>query len=274
MIHWYISSQRWCSCMHRASNISINLWTARVLPLHHNVFPPWGFQDRAEQKGLGIWLTSPWCITVIWIWINVKRCMIHYIDVIMTTNASQVTSRTVVYSTVYSDADQRKHQSSASLAFVWGIHRDRWIPRTSGQLRGKCFHLMTSLWQLFSRYLAHLQRVMMFIQNLVSQIFGLISQHTSAEGQLIFLPRCTGTHYDDVIMGAIVSQITNPTIGTGEFPARMASNAENVSISWRHHGISCSTWWHYDVIRVSALLVICVENPQVSRRIFARNVGN
>ena len=68
----------------------------------------------------------------------------HYIDVIMTTMTSQITSLTVVYSTVYSDADQWKHQSSASLAFVWGIHRDRWIPRTNGQLRGKCFHLMTS----------------------------------------------------------------------------------------------------------------------------------
>ena len=32
--------------------------------------------------------------------------------------ASQITSLTIVYSTVYSDADQRKHQSSASLAFV------------------------------------------------------------------------------------------------------------------------------------------------------------
>ena len=70
---------------------------------------------------------------------------IHYIDVIMTTMASQITSLTVVYSTVYSDgADQRKHQSSASLAFVWGIHQDLWIPRTKDQLRGKCFHLMTS----------------------------------------------------------------------------------------------------------------------------------
>ena len=68
----------------------------------------------------------------------------HYNDVIMTTIASQITSLMVVYSTVYSDPDQRKHQSSASLAFVWGIHRDRWIPRTKGQLRGKCFHLMTS----------------------------------------------------------------------------------------------------------------------------------
>ena len=41
----------------------------------------------------------------------------------MGTIASQITSLTIVYSTVYSDADQRKHQSSASLAFVWGIHR-------------------------------------------------------------------------------------------------------------------------------------------------------
>ena len=37
--------------------------------------------------------------------------------------ASQITSLTIVYSIVYSDADQRKHQCSASLAFVRGIHR-------------------------------------------------------------------------------------------------------------------------------------------------------
>ena len=35
--------------------------------------------------------------------------------------ALQVTSFTIVYSIVYSGADQRKHQSSGSLAFVWGI---------------------------------------------------------------------------------------------------------------------------------------------------------
>ena len=71
----------------------------------------------------------------------------HYGDVVMATVASQITSLNIVYSTVYSGADQRKHQSSASLAFVWGIHRYRWIPRTKGQLRGKCFHLMTSSWR-------------------------------------------------------------------------------------------------------------------------------
>ena len=47
----------------------------------------------------------------------------HYDDVIMTMLASQITSLAVVYSIVYSGVDQRKHQSSASLAFVREIHR-------------------------------------------------------------------------------------------------------------------------------------------------------
>ena len=46
----------------------------------------------------------------------------HYSDVIMGTMVSQITSLTNVYSTVYSGTDQRKHQSSVSLAFVCGIH--------------------------------------------------------------------------------------------------------------------------------------------------------
>ena len=57
-----------------------------------------------------------------------------HIDVKMSTMASQITSLTVIYSTIYSGTDQRKHQSSASLAFVRGIHQ--WsplIPRTKGQ---------------------------------------------------------------------------------------------------------------------------------------------
>ena len=47
----------------------------------------------------------------------------HYNDVIMSAMASQITSLTIVYSTVYPGTDKRKHQSSASLAFVMGIHR-------------------------------------------------------------------------------------------------------------------------------------------------------
>ena len=47
----------------------------------------------------------------------------HCSNVIMITMASQITSFRVVYATVYQSADQRKYQSSASLACVRGIHR-------------------------------------------------------------------------------------------------------------------------------------------------------
>ena len=48
---------------------------------------------------------------------------LHYNGVIMSTMASQITSLAIVYSTVYSGTDERKHQSSGSLAFVRGVHR-------------------------------------------------------------------------------------------------------------------------------------------------------
>ena len=54
---------------------------------------------------------------------NINKPLDHCNDVIMSTMVSQITSRTIVYSTIYWSADQRKQQSSTSLAFVWGIHR-------------------------------------------------------------------------------------------------------------------------------------------------------
>ena len=69
----------------------------------------------------------PWkyFMSLIWIW-AVSSCIWkdeHYGDVIMTMLAFQITSLTVVYSIVYWGVNQRKHQSSASLAFVREIHR-------------------------------------------------------------------------------------------------------------------------------------------------------
>ena len=72
----------------------------------------------------------------------------HYTDVTMSPMGSQITSLVIVYATIYSGADQRKHQSSASLAFVRGIHRG------PGK-RGKCFHLMTSSWHIWARVWCH-----------------------------------------------------------------------------------------------------------------------
>ena len=70
----------------------------------------------------------------------------HYNDVIMSAMASQITGVSIVCSTFGSGADQRKHQSSASLAFVRGIHQWPMNSPQKGQWRGTCFHLMTSSW--------------------------------------------------------------------------------------------------------------------------------
>ena len=51
----------------------------------------------------------------------------QYSEVIMGSMASRISSLIIVYSTVHSGADQRKHQSSVSLA------GDRWIPSKNGQ---------------------------------------------------------------------------------------------------------------------------------------------
>ena len=48
---------------------------------------------------------------------------IDYNDVVKGAMAPQITSLTIIYSTVDSGTEQRKHQSSALLAFVRGIHR-------------------------------------------------------------------------------------------------------------------------------------------------------
>ena len=91
-------------------------------------------------------------------------------------------------------------------------------------------------------------------------------------------------HYNDVIMGMMASQITSLTIvystviqaqikenikaprhwplcreftGSGEFPAQRASNAENVSIWWRHH-VMAITWWCHGMETLSSWMHLSV----------------
>ena len=59
--------------------------------------------------------------------------VLHYNDDIMSAMAFQITSVSIVYSAVCSGADQRKHQSSATLALVREIHRWPVKSRTKGQ---------------------------------------------------------------------------------------------------------------------------------------------
>ena len=78
----------------------------------------------------------------------------HYDDVIMTTLASQISSLAIVYSIVHSDADQRKHQSSASLAFVRGIHRGPVNSPHKGPVTRKMFPFDdVIMWQQYQSFL-------------------------------------------------------------------------------------------------------------------------
>ena len=65
--------------------------------------------------------------------------IIHPSDGIMSRMASQITSVVLVYSTVYSGANQGKHQGSASLAFLRRIHRWPVNPPHKGPVTRKIF---------------------------------------------------------------------------------------------------------------------------------------
>ena len=66
-----------------------------------------------------------------------RYCMAHCSDVIMSSMAPQITGVSIVCSTVCSD--QRKHQSSALLDFVRGIHRSRVNSLHKGPVTRKIF---------------------------------------------------------------------------------------------------------------------------------------
>ena len=86
---------------------------------------------RSTKKKITILLTWSYLIKlappVSWysgfVKLRISYSNLHYSDVIMDTMTSQITGVSIAYSTAYSGEDQRKHQSSASLAFVRGIHR-------------------------------------------------------------------------------------------------------------------------------------------------------
>ena len=110
----------------------------------------WFGIDVAIQSRIDFFHTQLWFPASSWVCIPQKSLAIahdfwnHYNDTIMGAMPSQMTNLTIVYSTVYSDADQRKHQSAASLAFVRGIHRGLVNSQHKWPVTWKCLHLMTS----------------------------------------------------------------------------------------------------------------------------------
>ena len=105
----------------------------------------------------------------------------HYNDDIMGAIASQITSLTTVYSTVNSGADQRKHRSSAPLAFV----RGEFTGPFPAQMASNAENI--SIWL---RHHAHVMTSSLFFSNCpagLSTIWGRIAWHprrTGARGLL------------------------------------------------------------------------------------------
>ena len=80
-------------------------------------------------------------------WCKIDACwMMHYSDAIMCAMASQITSLTIVYSTVYSGAGHRKTPNLRVTGLCWGIHRWPVNSPHKWPVTRKIFHLMTSSW--------------------------------------------------------------------------------------------------------------------------------
>ena len=102
--------------MVKSESFPIFMWLTAFTGYSETVFiidDYWMFSYKT-----GLWLSYKSKVDFSEVW-----GAIHYDDVIMSEIASQITSLTIVYSAVYLDAYQRKYQSSASLAFVRGIHQ-------------------------------------------------------------------------------------------------------------------------------------------------------
>ena len=170
--------------------------------------------------------------------------------------ASQITSLTIVYSTVYSDADQRKHQSSASLAFVRGIHRRPVNSPHKWPVTRKMFPFDDVI--MYPDTLSHRQASATHLK--LGCIY-ILSTDVRSSNELQWLGVTKGPHDDeaggvsnhqphDCLRNRLFShrskktskfRITGLCAGnspvTVEFPAQRTSNAENVSIWRRHHGL-------------------------------------
>ena len=102
-----------------------------------NVFIWWRHHAQGIQSQHDVcnckWLVRSSIIRSVRVVPSLPMYTMHYSGVIMGAMASQITSLTIVYLTVGSGTDQRKHQRSASLALRGEFTGDRWIPRTKGQ---------------------------------------------------------------------------------------------------------------------------------------------
>ena len=189
------------------------------------------------------------CLGILWVR-RVSRCVnfmfyvstllqkhqYHYNDVIMSLTAPQINSLMIVYSTVYSDADQRKHQSSTSLAFVRGIHRGPVNSPHKGPVTRKMFPFDDIITKIF--VLIDLTYVTIFHRASSSSL----QWHNNGRHGVSKLP-ASPFFTKPFVQAQIKENIKGNWAFWAEFtgdrwiPLTKSSNAENVSI-WRRLHVS------------------------------------
>ena len=144
----------------------------------------------------------------------------HYSDVIMIAMASQITSLTIVYSTDYSGADQRKHQSSASLAFVTGefpaqrasnAENVAWCRQAASHYLNQCWPSGTTLF--------HNELTCNFSVQIISNV-GNVSQWMPSSWSLFLFEEgiaCLGYKYMSVRQ-CIIMRWTHPAMDCSRCP--------------------------------------------------------
>ena len=177
--------------------------------------------------------------------------------------AYQTTSLTIVYSTVYSDADQRKHKSTATLAFVRGIHRWPMDSPHKGPVTRKMFpnswrhreNLIQRLVILTSAAIGAdgFLSVLLHASICVSVHSALQCRHNELDGVsnhqplYCFLNRLSRGWSKKTSKLRVTGLCEGNSPVTGEFPAQTASNAQmfpfdDVHSECRYHSNTVRIW--------------------------------
>ena len=147
---------------------------------------------------------------------------------------------------------------------------DRWIPRTNGQWRGKCFHLMTSSW-ITKAYQLHRGNTSAAAAGLASKLatsqhinshntgiqFALLWHHNGHDSvsnhqpHHCLLNRLFGCKSKKTTKLRVTGLCAGNSPGTGEFPAQIASKAEKflhlMTSSWSGHNSGPTRWGFKDL---------------------------
>ena len=149
----------------------------------------------------------------------------HYGDVTRSTMASQITSLTIVYSTVIQAKIKKTQQSSASLAFVRGIHRSPVNSPHKWPVTRKMFPSDGAPQNsLVYREVSHYNDVIM--SAMASQITGV---------PIVCSTVCSGVDQSIHQSSASLAFVRGIRRWPMASPSQRGNNAENVSIWWRNH---------------------------------------